>query len=166
MIDSELPWATNRTVLMKEEMVVRRTPVDDTNDSGESDLEWPEERTDVSEEPGILSGNKEEPRTTVIFKTPGVKTKGKESPIEEMKRNGLSSGDWERHQTLALDEEKYVSARACSISEENESAYINAVNELGYCDHYSKSGVVMRTPTTLAERYMLLYVQSCGVCQC
>ena len=30
--------------------------------------------------------------------------------------------------------EKYVSARACSISEENESAYINAVNEheLGY----------------------------------
>ena len=31
MIDSELPWATNRTVLMKEEMVVGRTPVDDTN---------------------------------------------------------------------------------------------------------------------------------------
>ena len=60
MIDSELPWAINRTaVLMKEEMdVVGTTPVDDTNDSGESDLEWPEERTDVSEEPGILSGNK------------------------------------------------------------------------------------------------------------
>ena len=62
-------------------MVVGRTPVDDTNDSGESDLEWPEERIDVSEGLGILSGNKEEPRTTVTFKIPGVKTKGKESPI-------------------------------------------------------------------------------------
>ena len=95
-----------------------------------------------------------------------------------MIQNGLSSGKWERHQTLALDEEKYVSARACSISEENESAYINAVNELGYCDHYSKTetgvfirtptpysktGVFMRTPTPLAERYMLLYVQLWGV---
>ena len=66
----------------------------------------------------------------MIFKTPGVKTKAKESPNEEMMRNGLSGGNWERHHTLALDEEKYVSARACSISEENESAYINAINEL------------------------------------
>ena len=176
MIDSELPWATTRSVvLMKEEMVAERTSIDDTNesdetdlewpeeqfdvqmvaertsiddtnDSDETDLEWPEEQFDVQKGPGILSGNKEEPRTTVTFKIPGVKTKGKESPIEEMKRNGLFSGPWERHQTLALDEEKYVSARACSISEENESAYINAVNELGYCDHYSKSGVFMRTP--------------------
>ena len=53
--------------------------------------------------------------------------------------------------------------RVASISEENESAYINAVNELGYCDHYSTSGVVIRTPTPLAERYMLLYVQLWGV---
>ena len=81
-------------------------------------MECPEERIDVLEGLGILSGNKEEPRTTVTFKIPGVKTKGKESPIEEMKRNGLSSGDWERHQTLVLDEKKYVSARACSISVE------------------------------------------------
>ena len=80
-----------------------------------------------------------------------------------MKRNGLYGGDWEHHHTLALDEEKYVSARACSISEKNESAYINAVNELGYCDHYAKSGVFMRTPTPLAEKYMLLYVQLWGV---
>ena len=164
MIDSELPWATTRSVLMKEEMVAERTPVDDTNDSDETDLEWPVEQFDVQKGPGILSGNKEEPRTTVTFKIPGVKTKGKESPIEEMKRNGLSSGNWERHQTLALDEEKYVSARACSISEENESAYINAVNKLGYCDHYSKSHVVMRAPTPLAERYR--HVIICTVVGC
>ena len=106
----------------------------------------------------------------MTFKTPGVKTKGKESPIEEMKRNGLSSGIWERHhglssgiwdrhQTLAFDEEKYVSARACSISDENESAYINAVNELGYCDHYSKTetGVFIRTPTPYSKTGVLTY---------
>ena len=174
MIDSELPWATTKTVLMKEEKVVGRTLVDDTNDSEESDLEWPVDQFDVPEGLENLPGNKEEPRTTVTFKIPaGVKTKGKESPIEEMMQNGLSSGKWERHQTLALDEEKYVSARACSINDENESAYINAVNELGYCDHYSKTetgvfirtptpysktGVFMRTPMPLAERYMLYII--------
>ena len=65
MIDSELPWAANRTVLMKEEMdVVGTTPVGDTNDSGfESDLEWPEVRNDVQSQknPEFYPGIKKSP---------------------------------------------------------------------------------------------------------
>ena len=62
MIDSELPWATNRTVFMEEEMdVVGTTPVDDTNDSGESDLEWPEEESTFQKNPEFYPGIKKSP---------------------------------------------------------------------------------------------------------
>ena len=57
---------------MKEGLdVLGTTPVGDTDESGyESDLEWPEERNDDQEESGISLIEKEEPRTTVTFKTP------------------------------------------------------------------------------------------------
>lgn len=71
------------------------------------DLECPEVRVDDLEKPDPTLiekewGRGEAPRTTVTFKTPGISHKArKESPTEEMKRNGLS-GEWNRHYTLAF----------------------------------------------------------------